>query len=148
MPRILIAVVLAALLAACGNRGAQSEQSRREEDFRKLLHGATLNGRFSSTNSDRISADKYTISSVTKLAGDLWTINTRIQYGDHDVTVPVPVHVTWAGDTPVLSLTNAGIPGLGTFTARVLFYNNQYAGTWSSDKGHGGQLFGKLDRAH
>ena len=145
MPRYLIVLVLAGFLA-CGNRGTQSEQSRREDDFRKMLHGATLNGRFSSTNSDRISADKYTISSVSKLAGDLWTINTRIQYGDHDVTVPVPVHVTWAGDTPVLSLTNAGIPGLGTFTARVLFYGDQYAGTWSSNKGHGGQLFGKLDR--
>ncbi|MCC6589786.1 MAG: hypothetical protein IT168_24040 [Bryobacterales bacterium] len=146
MPRYLIVLVLAGLLA-CGNRADRSEQSRREDDFRKLLHGATLNGRFSSTNSDRISADKYTISSVSKLAGDLWTINTRIQYGDHDVTVPVPVHVAWAADTPVLSLTNAGIPGLGAFTARVLFYGDQYAGTWSSNKGHGGHLFGKLDRA-
>ena len=110
------------------------------------MQGATLAGRFSSNKSDRIAEDKYTISSVTKVAGDLWTLNTRIQYGEHDVTVPVPVRVLWAGDTPVLSLTDVGIPGLGTFTARILIYGDQYAGTWASTKGNGGQMFGKVER--
>jgi hypothetical protein len=38
------------------------------------------------------------------------------------------------------------IPALGTYTARVLLYEDQYAGTWSS-KDHGGQVFGKIVRA-
>lgn len=111
------------------------------------MAGATFAGRFSSNKSDKMSAERYTVSSVTKLAGDLWTINARIQYGSHDVTVPVPMRVLWAGDTPVLTMTDAGIPGMGTFTARVLIYRDQYAGTWSSEKGSGGQLFGRLERA-
>ena len=35
------------------------------------------------------------------------------------------------------------LPQLGTYTARVLMYRGQYAGTWSSEK-HGGHLFGKI----
>lgn len=104
-------------------------------------------GRFSSNKSDRLSSERYTVSSVTKLAGDLWTINARIQYGDHDVTVPVPMRVLWAGDTPVLTMTDAGVPGMGKFTVRLLVYRDQYAGTWASEKGSGGQLFGRLERA-
>jgi hypothetical protein len=30
------------------------------------------------------------------------------------------------------------------FTARVVIYKGQYAGTWSGTKGHGGQLFGNI----
>ena len=35
------------------------------------------------------------------------------------------------------------IPGVGTYTARVVLYRDQYAGTWSG-KNYGGQLFGKI----
>ena len=58
-----------------------------------------------------------------------------------DIKVPVK----WAGDTPVICVTNKAIPGFGTFNARVLFYDNQYVGTWSSAK-HGGQMWGKIER--
>jgi len=53
--------------------------------------------------------------------------------------------VKWAGDTPVITLTNLGIPGLGTFTSRVVIYDNRYAGTWQHDK-VGGNLFGRIER--
>jgi hypothetical protein len=140
-------LLLAAVLAGCGAGSGPPEQRSREDEFRKTMTGATFAGRFSSNKSDRLSGERYTVSSVTKLAGDLWTINARIQYGSHDVTVPVPMRVLWAGDTPVLTMTDAGIPGMGKFTARVLIYRDQYAGTWSSDKGSGGQLFGRLERS-
>jgi len=32
---------------------------------------------------------------------------------------------------------------MGTFTARVVLYRDQYAGTWSGEKS-GGQMFGKI----
>ena len=47
------------------------------------------------------------------------------------------VNAVWAADL--------AIPGLGSYTARVLLYRDQYAGTWSGKKG-GGQMFGKIVR--
>lgn len=110
------------------------------------MSGATLVGRFSSNSSEKLSGDRYQISNVSRLAGDLWIFQTRIQYGSRDVDVPVPVKILWAGDTPVITLTDATIPGLGSFTARVVIYRDQYAGTWSNSKGHGGQMFGRIER--
>ena len=46
-------------------------------------------------------------------------------------------------DTPVITLTDISILGFGTYTARVILYRGQYAGTWSG-KNYGGQLFGKI----
>jgi len=111
-----------------------------------MLSGATLVGRFSSFKSDQLRQERYTVGKVSRLAGDTWIINARIQYGENDYTVPVPVTVLWAGDTPVITLTDVGLPGRGKFTARVLFYRGQYAGTWSNDKGSGGEMFGKIER--
>ena len=82
---------------------------------------------------------------VKKLGGKDWLITARIQYGDKDITVPLMLPVEWAGDTPVITLTDLTIPGAGTFTARVLLYRGQYAGTWSA-KDHGGEMFGKIVR--
>jgi hypothetical protein len=38
------------------------------------------------------------------------------------------------------------IPGLGTYTARVLIYRGQYAGTWSGGD-HGGELWGRIEKS-
>ena len=58
--------------------------------------------------------------------------------------LPVTVHVKWAGDTPVIELTDESVMGMGTFTARVVIYRGHYAGMWSNAKGHGGQMFGDV----
>ena len=90
--------------------------------------------------------EEYTITSAMKLPdGDLWLLKTRIKYGDKDVTVPIPLEIKWAGDTPVITLTNLGIPGLGTFTSRVVIYDNRYAGTWQHGN-VGGNLFGRIEK--
>jgi hypothetical protein len=145
MRRVPAAVALSVMLWSCGKNQA-SEQARHEADFEKMLTNATLAGRFTSRGSDRIAEDRYTISKVSKIGGDLWLIHSRIQYGQRDVTVPVPVKVVWAGDTPMIQLTDATIPGLGTYSARVLFFRDEYAGTWSGGD-HGGQMFGRIERA-
>ena len=82
-----------------------------------------------------------------KLNDTVWIFNARIQYGDKDVTVPVPMKVEWAGDTPVASMTDMPVPGLGTFTARVIFFRNRYAGTWQHGDEAGGHLFGTFAKA-
>ena len=96
---------------------------------------------------DRLRKEVYEIKEVRKLPdGDLWVITARIKYGEHDLTVPVPLEVKWAGTTPVLTLDNLTIPGLGTFSARVVLHRDKYAGTWQHDDS-GGHLFGKIEIA-
>jgi len=109
----------------------------------KLIGSFTVTGR-----EDRAPrAEEYTISSAMKLPeGDVWLIKARIKYGDKDVTVPMPLEIKWAGDAPVITLTDLTIPGLGTFTSRVVIYENRYAGTWQHGK-VGGHLYGRLERA-
>jgi hypothetical protein len=117
----------------------------REASFAKLLSGATLEGSYTSTGAEadgaKLSRDKYTLGEVKKLDGKLWSIQTRIQYGEHDVTVPITVPVEWAGDTPVIVVDKLALPGLGTFSARVMFFAKHYAGYWEHGD-HGGHLFG------
>ncbi len=140
-----LALALAALLApAC--RRTSPDRAALEKQFEQTLTGATLSGNSTSANRPgRLSEEKYTIQKVSKLAGDTWLFHARIQYGARDVTVPVPLTVHWAGDTPVISLTDLSLPGLGTYTARVMIFRDQYAGMWSA-KDHGGQLFGRITR--
>lgn len=122
--------------------------NEQEQAFADLMENCILAGRFSvDGNEDKpVSTDKYTIQSATKVKDDNWLINARIVYGQNDLIVPVPVKVNWAGDTPVLSVTDLAIPGLGEkFSARLLFYDGRYAGTW----GHGevgGQMWGKTEK--
>jgi hypothetical protein len=87
--------------------------------------------------------EKYTINGVNKLFSDRWLIRARIQYGDHDVTAPIPVKVKWAGDTAVITVDDFGLPGGASYSARVLVYKNTYAGTWSAGD-HGGLLNGVI----
>ena len=68
-----------------------------------------------------------------------------MKLGDNEVPVPIPVTIKWAGDTAVLTLTDAAIPRMGSFTVRLVLYRDQYAGTWSA-KDHGGQMFGRIVR--
>ena len=85
------------------------------------------------------------IEGVSKLTGDTWLFRSRLQYSGHDIPLPLPVTIKWAGDTPIITLTDFSIPGMGTYTARVILYRGQYAGTWSGKNG-GGQIFGKIIR--
>ena len=127
---------------------AELEQSTLEKQFAESLSGATLVGHFTNGSQEKrteLKEERYTLSKVSKLRGDYWLFQTRIQYGDHDLTLPLTLQVKWAGDTPVITLTDVMVPPLGKFTARVVVYRNQYAGTWSGGD-HGGHLFGKVVR--
>lgn len=129
---------------------AEARQARLNQGFSRLLTGATLSGSFT-VDRERAEGEpakppreeEYTISSATHLGGELWLITSRIRYGDVDATVPVPVAVKWAGNTPVITLDNVTLPGMGTFSSRVLFHGNRYAGTWQHDD-VGGLMFGRV----
>lgn len=143
-----IGIALLASTFGCAKR--DDVQAKREANFKQLLTGARLVGKFSMTGRDDVRPDSYKISSVTKLAGGIWTVNAEIPRKDGSVTIPVPLRVEWAGDTPVMQLTDATLPGLGTFTARILFYRDKqgkghYAGFWWGGD-HGGEMFGVVER--
>jgi hypothetical protein len=139
----LAAVAFSLTLGACAKKPPTS-QDELDRKFQEMMRGVTLVGRSTRLSDDKIiGQEKYVIEKVSKLAGETWLLQARLQYGGHDWPVPVPVVIKWAGDTPVISLTDVSIPGKGSFTARVVLYEGQYAGTWSA-KDHGGQLFGKI----
>jgi hypothetical protein len=127
-----------ALHAEAGDKPAAKPvltQEQLEENLVKTLSGATLEGKFSVVENGKPGeekADKYTILAVSKLTGgETWIITARVQYGGRDYTVPFPVLVKWAGDTPVITVDDVGVPGGGTYAARVLIHADSYAGTWS-----------------
>ena len=126
--------------------GLGTPMNAAEQAFAKKLTGTVLTGRFTiDGQAEPPKAERYQIVSASKAVGDDWIIVARVQYGENDVRVPVPVKVLWAGDTPVITLTDLTIPGLGTFSSRVLFYGDRYAGTWQhGDKG--GHLFGTIGK--
>ncbi len=140
-PYLLLLPLL--LLPAC--RKTDPDRAALEKQFAETLTGATLAGHFTRGDKPGLSEEKYFIEKVSKLGGDTWLFSARVQYGSRDVTVPMPLTVKWAGDTPLITLTDLTIPGLGTYTARVMIYRGQYAGTWQS-KDHGGHLYGRIVR--
>lgn len=114
--------------------------------FTEAMTNVKLVGVFTVDGADegRMQRDEYTISSVTKSPkGDVWIVSARMRYGDVDLTLPVPVEVKWAGTTPMIILDKVTIPGLGTFSSRVLIDGPRYAGTWQHDA-VGGHMFGKI----
>jgi hypothetical protein len=143
---VLIVILLGIVIVprACSKKPLSQEQ--REQAFKEMMNGVTLAGRSTRLNDDKvIGQEKYVIEGVTKLTGNTWLLRSRLQYGGRDIPLPLPVEIEWAGDTPVITLTDLSIPGMGTYTARVVLYRGQYAGTWSGKNG-GGQIFGQIVR--
>ena len=119
-----------------------------EKQFAERLSGSTFVGHFSMAGKEANppQMERYTLTKVSKVEGDMWQFDARVQYGQLDVTVPMRLEVKWADDTPVISLTDLTIPGLGTFTSRVLVYGDRYAGTWQHGEA-GGHLWGRIEKA-
>ncbi len=125
-----------------------------EKTLQESLSGATLEGIWQMTGEGGLKGttpltdpkpDKYTISSATKLVDDQWVISARIEFGDKDVTVPVPVRVVWAEDTAVITLNDLTIPLIGTYSARVMIHHGFYSGVWyCNEKNYGGVMQGRI----
>ena len=123
-----------------------AEEQKRFKAFETLMTNARLVGQFTvmGRGDGQGRKEEYTIESVKKVPnGDFWLFKARIKYGGTDMTLPMPLEVKWAGDTPVITLTETTLPGLGTFSARVVIHANQYAGIWKHGE-FGGQMFGEV----
>ncbi len=118
------------------------------EKFSATMKEVKFIGSFSVTGKDEqpMTREEYFILGADKLPeGDRWVITARIKYGTNDLTVPMVMDVKWADDTPVITVDKLVIPGFGTFDARVIVHNGQYAGTWKHDN-VGGHLIGRVEK--
>jgi hypothetical protein len=158
MDRRLFSIVVSAAFCVAPFAHSQSAPNdiqsvgaaKREAALAAMLSGATLEGSFTVTGPGhdltKLSREKYTLGEVKKLDGKLWLIPARIQYGDKDLQLPITLPIEWAGDTPVVVVDNLGLPGLGTVSARVMFFADHYAGYWQHGDA-GGHLFGVIHRS-
>lgn len=125
-----------------------------EKEFQEALKGATLEGTWQMTGKDGLKGtsgltdpkpDKYTITSATKMDGDNWIIVAKIDFGNNDANIPVPVRVVWAEDTAIITLNDLAVPMIGTYSARVMIHNGFYSGVWYCNaKNYGGVMQGRI----
>ena len=123
--------------------------NKEEQAFQQLLNDSVLKGSFTMTGKheqEGLAPETYEIKSLDKMADGKWRFMVRINYHNTDVTVPLFLEVKWASDTPMIYVDKIFVPGIGTYSARVIFHDKRYAGTWNGD-GYGGHLFGKVERA-
>jgi hypothetical protein len=90
-------------------------------------------------------SDSYEIQSVEKVGDNLWRFNARMHCCGVDGAIPIVLPMQFIGDTPVIMMTDTPIPGVGTFTVRLFFYGDEYAGTWAHGEA-GGQMSGRLEK--
>ncbi|MFT5049279.1 MAG: outer membrane protein assembly factor BamB [Chlamydiales bacterium] len=136
-----LCILLLALLP-----GQADTQKQLEAEFERALSGVAFVGHFTADDApDRApTAERYEITKITKLQDNYWRFVAKIEYGTRSVSLPLDLEVEWAGDTPVITLTDFQVMGMGTFTARVVVYRGRYAGTWQGAT-HGGHLFGVIE---
>jgi hypothetical protein len=125
---------------------APATQADLEKKFEETMTGAVLVGSYSARGEQAPREDRYTIVSARKLMGDRWLIMAGMKYRNQTAAIPIVVPVKWAGDTPVISVTDLTIPGLGSYTARVMIFKDQYAGMWEAGE-RGGLMWGRIERA-
>lgn len=118
-----------------------------ERQFAERMRDVSLVGSFTvAGREDRAPrADRYDISSVEKVGADLWRFNAKMDCCGVNGAIPVVVPLRWNGDTPMIMMTDTSLPGLGTFTVRLFFYEDRYAGTWQHGKA-GGHMSGRIEK--
>jgi hypothetical protein len=127
----------------------QPKKSQEELDaaLSKMLSGATLEGHFNTTKVGRDGApaapDRYTLGEVKKLTDNIWTF----QYNFRGTVIPLPVPIQWAGNTPIVTIDEFSIMGMGPYTARVMFFEDHYSGYWKHGD-VGGNMYGVIRRAN
>ena len=117
-----------------------------ERQFADSMRNVTMVGTFAVAGRENHNPapDRYEITSVEKVGTDLWRFTSTIEGGSTPIPIVVPMR--FVGDTPVIMMTDTSLPGVGTFTVRVFFYGDRYAGTWQHGR-VGGHMSGRIERA-
>ncbi len=146
MSRRLLALVflLAAPIAHADDAAAA------EKTFSAMLTNATLNGTWAPIDKRLLGDDqddRYHIVRATKAEGDQWVIVSRMKIQGQEIDVPIPVTIKFAGDTAVMILDNVPVGPGQTWSARILFHDDVYAGSWwGAGKKKGGIVSGTITR--
>jgi len=121
--------------------------TEQERLFAERMRGVSLVGTFSIAGREgrEPRSDRYDIASVEKVGDNLWRFNAGMQCCGVNGVIPVVVPMQWNGDTPMIMMTDTSLPGLGTFTVRLFFYGDRYAGTWQHGA-VGGQMSGRIEK--
>jgi len=120
-----------------------------ERQFSERMKDVTMVGTFSVDGREGRNRvpDRYEIVSVEKIGNDQWRFNAKMNCcGLADsLAIPIAVPMRFIGDTPMIMMTDTSLPGIGTFTVRVFFYGDQYAGTWQHGR-VGGHMSGRIEK--
>jgi hypothetical protein len=130
--------------AALWAQGQAPTLNDAEKKFQATMENVTLVGYYTFGDSSDLKADQYQIEHITKVKEDTWNFEARFKIGPRDIKVTLPIPVKFAGDTPMISLTNFNVMGMGPFSARIVFYDGAYAGTWAASADQRGVMFGKI----
>jgi len=154
MTAILVALGFAVFAAGwlVGRSGLGSTVSPaaladRERLFVERMRESVLVGVFTTDGDpDRTaSPERYEIASVEKVNDELWRFNATMNCCGITGAMPIAVPLRWADDTPMIAMTDTTLPGLGTFTVRLFFYADRYAGTWQHGERRG-QMHGRIEK--
>ncbi len=119
-----------------------------ERAFVERMRGVTMVGSYTVAGREGRTprADRYEIASVEKIGEDLWQFNAKMDCcGLDGRSMPIAVPMRFVGDTPGIMMTDIALPGIGTFTVRVFFYGDRYAGTWQHGE-TGGLMYGRIEK--
>ena len=129
----LLAGVVIGMLAR--RKGASPEArptlDEHEASFTARMQDVALVGAF--TRSDENSPptpERYVVKSVEKVGPDLWRFNSVMNCCGFEGSLPVTIPMQFINGTPTIVMDGTHIPGLGTFSVRLLFDGDSYAGTW------------------
>ena len=121
-----------------------------ERAFAERMRGVTMVGTFtvSGREDQPPGKDRYEIASVEKVGDDLWRFNAKMDCcgAAGQSGIPIVVPMVFVGDTPMIMMTDHSLPGIGTFTVRVFFHGDRYAGTWQHGD-VGGHMTGRIEKA-
>lgn len=161
MKRTILPLLLATLLGATAEQPAPlaAEQAPEPQAGEPALNAletalvatlteATFIGRWHPIADGEVGAerrDRYSIAGAEKTGDNRWVIRARLSADMPDLIVPVPVRIEWAGDAAVLIVDDFGLPGMNPYSARVLIFDDTYAGTWSGG-GMAGLISGIIAR--
>jgi hypothetical protein len=151
---ILVVLTIAGFVAGwlvartgLGSRVSPATLDERERAFAERMRNVALVGSFT-TEGDAApapSAERYGIVSAEKVGDDLWRFTADLDCCGIHGRMPIVVPLRWAGDTPMIAMTETTLPGLGTFTVRLFFHADRYAGTWQHGERRG-QMQGRIEQ--
>jgi hypothetical protein len=119
-----------------------------ERQFAERMKNVSLVGTFTLAGREgqAPSPDRYDIFSVEKVGEDRWRFNASMDCcGLKGTKLPIVVPMRFVGDTPMIMMTDLNLPGVGTFTVRLLFHGDRYSGTWQHGQ-YGGAMSGRIEK--